>query len=75
MNNPNVKAVVSEKRKRNFLVKKMRESGMFKKKIHDSEKDRDKQRKWRVDNEAVDAEHYEQLDDFLMRGITNGEET
>ena len=73
MNNHNTKAIVSEKRKRNFLVKKMRETGMFKKKIHDSEKDREKQRKWRVDQEAQDAEHYEELDDFLMRGwIKNG---
>lgn len=63
MGDPEVKAKRSQVRKRNFLAKKMLESKQFKKKIHMSKKDREKQRQWRL-REDPDGD-YENLDDWL----------
>ncbi len=63
MGDPQTRVKRSSARKRNFLVKKMRETGAFKKKIHETAKDREKQRKWRIETDS-DGD-YEMLDDWL----------
>ncbi|TXH14764.1 MAG: hypothetical protein E6R03_08600 [Hyphomicrobiaceae bacterium] len=57
-------------RRRNFVAKKLRESQQFAKKVHMSAKDRDKQRKWRLDQDPTGD--YESLDNWLV-GVENGE--
>lgn len=71
MGNPNTKARVSQKRKRNFIAKELVLNRQYRKKIHVSEKDREKQRQWRLREDP--ESDYNSLDDFLM-GSTNGTE-
>ena len=63
MGDPDTRYTRSKVRKRNFIAKKLREDNQFKKKIHMSKKDREKQRKWRL-QEDPDGD-YENLDTFL----------
>jgi hypothetical protein len=65
MGDPETKVKRSAKRKRNYIAKEMLESRGMKKKIHISDKDRDKQRKWRLKNDP--EADYENLDDWLVR--------
>ena len=64
MGNIEAKRVVSVKRKRNFIAKRMLETDTFKKKIHIPAKEREKQRKWRMKDDPEGD--YEQLDDWLV---------
>lgn len=63
MGDPETKAKRSFSRKRDFIAKKMFEEK--RPKIHMSEKDREKQRKWRLKSDPEGD--YENLDDFIMR--------
>lgn len=63
MGDPETKKARSNSRKRNFIAKRMLEDKQFKKKIHMTAKDREKQRKWRL-QEDPDGD-YENLDTFL----------
>lgn len=65
MGDPEVKAKRSASRKRNYVAKKMWEETKDIRRIHQSEKDKTKQRKWRYDNDP-DGD-YDNLDDWLMR--------
>ena len=65
MGDPDTKAKRSFSRKRNYIAKVMRENTMKIKKVHDSDKDREKQRKWRLENDP-DGD-YENLDDWMLR--------
>ena len=49
----------------NFIAKKLRTDEAFRKKIHVSKKDRDKQRKWRLKTDPTGD--YENVDDFILR--------
>lgn len=71
MGDPDTRYTRSKVRKRNFIAKKLREDPMFKKKIHMSKKDREKQRQWRL-KEDPDGD-YDNLDEWLG-GFTNGTE-
>ena len=58
------KKYVSSKRKRNMVAKALLSDSRFKKKIHLPEKERERQRKWRL---KTDPEgNYEELDDWLV---------
>lgn len=46
MGDPELKQKHSRKRQRNFLAKKLRE-GQFRKKVHEDEKHKQKERKWK----------------------------
>lgn len=72
MGDPDLKAKRSYKRKRNILAKEMWEKTKSIKKVHTSEKDREKQRKWRLEQDR-DGD-YDNLDDFLLRGRNNAKE-
>ena len=63
MGDPEVKVLRSKARKRNYIAKKMRETTTMVKRIHMSAKDRERQRKWRVDKDPEGD--YEQLDEWL----------
>jgi hypothetical protein len=63
MGDPELKAKRSAARKRNFIAKRMLEEK--KPKVHISEKDREKQRKWRREHDP--ELDYENLDDWLTR--------
>lgn len=63
MGDPETKVKRSFSRKRDFIAKKMFEEK--RPKIHMSEKDRDKQRKWRLKSDPEGD--YENLDDFIMK--------
>ena len=64
MGDPEAKAKHSQRRKRNVLAKQMWETTKSIKKVHDSEKDREKQRKWRLKNDPEGD--YENLDDWIL---------
>lgn len=66
MGDPETRAARSSSRKRNYLAKVMFEKTRNIKKVHDSDKDREKQRKWRAYNDP-DSD-YENLDDWMLRG-------
>ena len=63
MGEPDTKRLVSEKRKRNYIAKVMRET--MPKKIHKSAKDREAQRKYRYKQDP--EPDYEALDNWLLR--------
>lgn len=65
MGDPDTKRARSTTRKRNFVAKKLREDPQFKKKIHMNEKDRERQRKWRLKEDPEGD--YEDLDNWLLR--------
>lgn len=65
MGDPDTKAKHSSKRKRNHLAKELWENKVYRKKVHISEKDRDKQRQWRLKNDPEGD--YDNVDDFIMR--------
>lgn len=64
MGDPDTRYTRSKVRKRNFIAKKLREGPEFKKKIHMSKKDREKQRQWRLTQDPEGD--YDNVDDFLM---------
>lgn len=68
MGDPDTKRARSTTRKRNFIAKKLREDRQFRKKVHMSEKDREKQRQWRLENDPEGD--YENVDSFLMGSET-----
>jgi hypothetical protein len=68
MGDPDTKYARSRTRKRNYIAKTMLQERQFKKKIHMTEKDRERQRKWRLQEDPTGD--YEQLDDWL--GGQNG---
>ena len=68
MGDPDTKRARSTTRKRNFIAKKLREDRQFRKKVHMSEKDREKQRQWRLENDPEGD--YENVDSFLMGNET-----
>ena len=53
MSDPEDKQKHSRKRLRNFLAKKLRE-GQFRKKVHEDEKSKQKERKWRYVEQEED---------------------
>lgn len=55
MGDPEDKQKHSRKRLRNFLAKKLRE-GQFRKKVHEDEKFKQKERKWRYVEEDNDLD-------------------
>lgn len=59
MGDPELKQKHSRKRQRNFLAKKLREAGQFKKKVHIDAKQKQKERKWTY----VDPEEDSLFDD------------
>lgn len=63
MGDPDTKRARSTSRKRNFIAKRMLEDKQFKKKIHMTAKDREKQRKWRLQEDPEGD--YESVDDWL----------
>lgn len=65
MTDPETRKKRSQARKRNYIAKKMRED--MPKKVHLSKKDREKQRVWRLKDDPTGD--YENVDDFLLRGI------
>ena len=65
MGDPDTRYTRSKVRKRNFVAKKLREDPAFKKKIHMSKKDREKQRQWRLKEDP--ESDYESVDDWLVR--------
>lgn len=50
---PEVKQKHSRKRQRNFIAKKLRETKQFSKKVHIDEKQKQKERKWKYDEEEA----------------------
>ena len=54
MGDPEVKQKHSRKRQRNFLAKKLREAGQFRKKVHIDAKQKEKEGKWKYDEQEED---------------------
>lgn len=63
MGDPETRVKRSQARKRNFIAKKMRET--MSKKIHIPKKDREAQRKWRLEKDP-DGD-YTNIDDWLCQ--------
>jgi hypothetical protein len=63
MGDPELRAKRSYTRKRNYIAKKMIETKT--EKTHMSQKDIEKQRKWRLKNDPEGD--YDALDEFLLR--------
>lgn len=55
MSDPEVKQKHSRKRQRNFLAKKLREAGQFRKKVHIDAKQKEKEGKWFYEQEEDDS--------------------
>lgn len=72
MGDPDLRSKRSYSRKRNIIAKEMWEKTRAVKKVHMSAKDREKQRKWRLEQDS--SGDYNNLDDFLLRG-DNGKES
>ncbi len=70
MGDPEVKSKRSASRKRNYIAKKMFEEKQPK--VHMSAKDREKQRKWRLSQDT--SGDYDNLDEWLIRGNSDGKE-
>lgn len=56
MNSPVSKMQVSYKRKRNFIAKELQENRAFKHRIHIDAKTKQKEKKWRLEDEEISSE-------------------
>jgi hypothetical protein len=70
MTDPDTRRKVSTKRRRNYIAKVMRET--MPKKIYKSVKDREAQRKYRIERDP-DSD-YEELDNWLLKELGYKEE-